>query len=216
MSGALALALLTGPFVTLPTPVFGGEPALMALARDPANMRLRCWSTRCGDAEWRKDAPSLATAERTPLALPGSRARARLRAPATRRDATAHYANHWRVGSSYRYQAVRDGVTQLGVDIGAGYRITPLHDDGVQGAGPVFRGELRVGQRLGERVLWTQRVQLEAGNTGTFFVKQSLGVDVQVWPHWLLESDAVIRHDNTRGASGLETAEAWLGIRRRF
>ena len=52
MLGVLGLALLGGPFVTLPMPVTTGDPTLMAIASDPAQMRLYCFSTRCGDEEW--------------------------------------------------------------------------------------------------------------------------------------------------------------------
>ena len=130
-----------------------------------------------------------------------------------RRDAAAHHADHFRVGTTYGYDALRDGDTRLGLNFGAGYRLAPLHDDGVRRAGPVFRGELRVGQRLGERAKWTQRIQVEAGRDDTF-VKQSIGLDVALWPEWTLETDAVIRH--RPDADALRTAEGWLGIRRRF
>lgn len=217
MLGAVGLALLSGPFVSIPTPVYGGEPALIALASDPANLRLPCYSTQCGDKEWRlagdATAPQLVTATHRPLRLPGSRSRAPLRAPATRRDASSHYANHFRVGTVYGYDALRDGDTRLGLNFGAGYRLAPLHDDGVRHAGPVFRGELRLGRRLGERAQWTQRIQVEAGRDDTF-VKQSIGLDVALWPAWTLETDAVIRHRPESDA--MQTAEGWLGIRRRF
>lgn len=217
MLGAVGLALLTGPFVSFPTPVYGGEPALIALASDPANLRVPCYSTQCGDREWRlagsADAPRLKTATHRPVILPGSGRRAPLSAPATRRDAASHYADYFRVGTSYGYDALRDGDTRLGLNLGAGYRLAPLHDDGVRHPGPVFRGELRVGQRLGERAEWTQRIQFEAGREDTF-VKQSIGLDVTLWPEWTLETDAVIRHQPN--ADALRTAEGWLGIRRRF
>lgn len=217
MLGAVGLALLSGPFVTIPTPVYGGEPSLVLLASDPANLRLPCYSTQCGDREWRlagdAKAQRLVTANRAPVRLPGSHRRAPLSAPATRRDAAAHYADHFRVGTTYGYDALRDGDTQLGLNFGAGYRLAPLHDDGVRHAGPVFRGELRVGQRLGERAQWTQRIQVEAGREDTF-VKQSIGLDVALWPEWTLETDAVIRH--RPDADAMRTAEGWLGIRRRF
>lgn len=217
MPGAVGLALLLGPFVSIPTPVYGGEPALIALASDPAHLRLPCYSTQCGDGGWRvadgARAPRLVTATRRPVSLPGSRRHAPLSAPATRRDASSHYASHFRVGTTYGYDALRDGDTRVGLNFGAGYRLAALHDDGVRHAGPVFRGELRVGQRLGERAQWTQRIQVEAGREDTF-VKQSIGLDVALWPQWTLETDAVIRHRPDSDA--LQTAEGWLGIRRRF
>lgn len=217
MLGAVGLALLTGPFVSIPTPVYGGEPALIVLASDPANLRLHCFSTQCGDREWRvadgTRTPRLVTATHRPVNLPGGRRHAPLSAPVTRRDASSHYANHVRVGTTYGYDALRDGDTRVGLNFGAGYRLAPLHDDGVRHPGPVFRGELRLGQRLGDRAQWTQRIQVEAGREDTF-VKQSIGLDVALWSEWTLETDAVIRHQPN--ADAMRTAEGWLGIRRRF
>ena len=110
MLGAVGLALLTGPFVSIPTPVYGGEPVLVALASDPANLRLPCYSTQCGDREWRlaaeAQASQLGTAARRPVRLPGSHSRLRLSAPAARRDASRHYADHFRVGTTYGYDAL--------------------------------------------------------------------------------------------------------------
>jgi hypothetical protein len=54
----------------------------------------------------------------------------------------------------------------------------------------------------------------DTGN-GERFVKQMLGVDVDLPSDWELETDYVIRYDS-QGASGSDTAEAWLGLRRRF
>jgi len=221
MIAALGLAILAGPFVTLPSPQFGGDPTLIALASDPARLRLHCFSTRCGDEEWRQAVtPATPTSEsprtkkpRRPR-LPGAQVALPLRAPATPRDARANYSNDWRIGTRYSVQAMRNGDTQLGVQVGAGYRLAPLYDDGIHTPGPVLRGEFDLGQRIGERAWWTQRIQWETGR-GESFVKQSLGLDISLWPEWMLETDVVIRHDS-RGDSGSETAESWMGIRRRF
>jgi len=220
MFAAMGLAVLAGPFVTLPSPQFGGDPTLIALASDPARMRLYCFSTRCGDEEWRRQllpTPSTtghrrANAQRP--RLPGTRAAMPLRAPAVPRDSRSNYSNDWRIGTRYEMQALRDGDTQLGLQFGAGYRLAPLYDDGIGNTGPVLRGTIDIGQRLGERAWWTQRIQFEAGR-GERFVKQSIGLDVQLWPTWTLETDVIIRHDS-RGDSGSETAESWMGIRRQF
>lgn len=58
MLGSLGLVLLTGPFITLPVAAIG-DPALMALGSDPAQLRLFCYSIRCGDEEWRRAASPL-------------------------------------------------------------------------------------------------------------------------------------------------------------
>lgn len=220
MSGVLGLVLLGSPFVTLPSPALNGDPTLIALASDPAQMRLYCFSTRCGDEEWRlalaqQTAPPRARHDsRRSLRLPGSQRYANLSAPATPRESQSLYSNDWRIGTRYRVQALRDGPTQLGLQFGAGYRLAPLHDDGIGQPGAVVRGELNFGQRIGERALWTQRVQVESGR-GDTFVKQSLSLDVNLWPNWTLESDFAIRHDSRNGG-GSETAESSIELRRRF
>lgn len=220
MFAALGLAVLAGPFVTLPSPQFGGDPMLIALGSDPARLRLHCYSTRCGDEEWRQQLlPSTPATDRRRAntrrpRLPGTSAALPLRAPTIARQSHAGYSNDWRIGTRYNVQAVRDGDTRLGLQFGAGYRLAPLHDDGVSATGPVFRGMIDFGQRLGERAQWTQRIQFETGR-GESFVRQAIGLDVALWPAWTLETDVIIRHDS-RGDSGSETAESWMGIRRRF
>lgn len=219
MLGAFATGLLGGAFLTLPSPALNGDPTLIAIASDPAQMRLYCFSTRCGDQEWQVAMSAPAPAEpvdprhRT-LRLPGSQRYASLSAPATPRDSKALYSNDFRIGTRYNVQAMRDGPTQLGLSLGAGYRLAPLYDDGINIPGPVLRGELNFGQQIGERAQWTQRVQFESGR-GEAFVKQSVSLDVDLWPNWTLESDFAIRHDTQTGG-GKETAESRIEIRRRF
>ncbi|CAG4977559.1 DUF481 domain-containing protein [Novilysobacter luteus] len=218
MSALLGLALLAGPFTTLPPPAHVGDPALVALGSDPARLRLFCWSTRCGDAEWRQ---ALAPAsglfnggrQRAP-ALPGSEPWIGLHAPARPRTSAASYANDWRIGARYGLQAIDNGPTRLGVQLGAGYRLATLRDDGIALPGPVLRGSLEIAHELGDRAHWNQRIQFETGH-GMTFVKQSLGLDVVLWPSWTLESDLLIRHDEF-GPSGSESAESSLRLRRRF
>ena len=50
---------------------------------------------------------------------------------------------------------------------------------------------------------------------GEAFVKQSVSLDVNLWPNWTLESDFAIRHD-TQSGGGKETAESSIELRRRF
>ncbi|MDI9238484.1 DUF481 domain-containing protein [Lysobacter sp. LF1] len=219
MLGALATGLLGGAFLTLPSPALNGDPTLIAIASDPAQMRLYCFSTRCGDEEWQVALSAPMPAEpRDPrqrtVRLPGSQRYASLSAPATPRDSKALYSNDFRIGTRYNVQAMRDGPTQLGLSLGAGYRLAPLYDDGINQAGPVLRGELNFGQQIGERAQWRQRVQFESGR-GEAFVKQSMSLDVNLWPDWTLESDFAIRHD-TQGGGGKETAESKIELRRRF
>ncbi|HEY5805461.1 MAG TPA: DUF481 domain-containing protein [Lysobacter sp.] len=220
MPGVLGLALLGGSLLTLPSPALNGDPTLIAIASDPAQMRLYCFSTRCGDEEWQPansaGAPTVPATGARPrsVRLPGSQRYAQLSAPATPRESRGNYSNDFRIGTRYGVQALRDGPTQLGLTLGAGYRLAPLYDDGINQAGPVLRGELNFGQKIGERATWTQRVQFESGR-GEAFVKQSLSLDVSLWPNWTLQSDFAIRHD-TQNGGGSETAESKLELRRRF
>ncbi|HEV8693401.1 MAG TPA: DUF481 domain-containing protein [Lysobacter sp.] len=205
--------VVVSPFMTLPMPVQGPSP-VVAITIDPAWFRPRCLSTRCGDEEWRRElAPMPIQHQRRPR-LPGIQAALPLRAPAKPRDSHAAYSNDWRIGTRYGFQLLRDRDMQFGVEVGAGYRIAQLYDDGVSRPGPVFRGGINLGRRFGERAQWNQRVQFEAGN-GERFVKQMLGLDVELASDWMLETDYVIRYDS-QGASGSDTAEAWFGVRRRF
>ncbi|SFK51651.1 Protein of unknown function, DUF481 [Lysobacter sp. cf310] len=224
MSGLLGLALLGGPLLTLPTMPVPGDPTLMALASDPAQMRLYCFSTRCGDEEWRlalapppPQARELAEPQRParrPLRLPGSQRYIGLSAPAAARESRGAYSNDFRIGTRYGLQVLRDGPTQLGLQFGAGYRLAPLYDDGINRPGAVMRGELNFGQKIGDRARWTQRVFVESGH-GDTFVKQSVRLDVALWPDWTLETDFAIRHDSD-GGGGSESAESSIELRRRF
>lgn len=218
MLGALGLALLAGPFVTLPaTATAEPAPEVAALGADPARMRLWCYSLRCGDEEWRpvRGPASLQFATETGAGpLPGSEPWIGLSAPATPRDSRASYANDWRIGTRYGVQALRDGPARIAVQVGAGYRMAPLGDDGIHLPGPVMRGALDFGYRFGERAHWNQLIQWETGQ-GQTFVKQSVGLNVALWPDWMLETDFAIRHDEM-GRSGLESAESSVQLHRRF
>ena len=216
MLGTLGLALLSAPFMTLPAPASYGDPTLVALGSDPAQLRLFCYSTRCGDEEWRR-ARSPARQDFSDggnLVLPGSTPWIGLHVSSHSRHSAASYANAWRIGARYRVQAVSNGPTSLGVQLGAGYRLAPLYDDGIHLPGPVLRGVVEIDHQLTPRAEWNQRIQFETGH-GMTFVKQSVGLDVALWPHWNLESDFTIRHDEV-GRSGTESAESSLKLRRRF
>lgn len=221
MLGILGLALVSAPFVTLPMPTGYGDPTLVALGSDPARLRLFCYSTRCGDEEWqRARRPSRHglfdsnAGARGRSGLPGNTPWIGLHVSPQARHTAAAYANDWRIGARYRVQAVSNGPTTLGVQLGAGYRLAPLHDDGIHQPGPMLRGVVEFGHRLTPQAEWSQRIQFETGH-GMTFVKQSVGLDVALWPHWELESDFTIRHDEV-GRSGTESAESSVRLRRRF
>lgn len=204
---------IVSPFATTPIPVQDAAP-VEAISIDPVWFRPDCLKVRCGDEEWQRQLQPLKVSEKARPRLPGLRAARALSAPARPRESRAAYSNDWRIGTRYGLQLVREPDTRLGVEFGAGYRFAPLNDDGIALPGPVFRGGLTLGHRLGDRAHWTQRVQFETGN-GEHFVKQMLGIDVALPSDWELETDYVIRYDSLR-TSGSDTAEAWLGLRRRF
>lgn len=222
MLGALGLALLGGPFVTIPSPAYGGDPTLIAIASDPVQMRLPCFSIRCGDSEWRHvlgtDRPELPLAEQPTVRLPGTRRKIGLSAPAVPRDSRDAYVNlnNWRVGTDYDVSAMRDGPLRVGLELGAGYQLAPLHAEGPQQTGPIFRGAIDFDSRFSERAQWTQRIEFQGGRGGEAFVRQKIGLDVSLWPDWTLETDFAIRHDTRNGNGGSETAESSIELRRRF
>ncbi len=205
---------IASPFLTTPVPVQEAA-SVAAISIDPAWLHPDyCLRLRCGDEEWQRQLQPLPVQSRGRPRLPGVRAAHPLSAPARPRESHALYSNDWRIGTRYGVQLVREADTQFGVEFGAGYRLAPLYDDGIALPGPIFRGGISLGRRFGERTQWSQRVQFEAGN-GERFVKQMLGLDVALPSDWELETDYVIRYDS-QGASGSDTAEAWLGLRRRF
>lgn len=221
MSVVLGMALAVIPFTTLPAAsTVPGDPVLVELGADPAQLRQLCYSTRCGAEEWHRGSPlspslTFAGTRKGRPTLPGSQRWIGLSAPARRRDSTASYSNDWRIGTRYHVQAMRDGPTQLGLQLGAGYRLAPLSDDGIGHPGPVVRGAVDLGHRINDRASLSQRIQFEAGQDGSTFVKQSIGVDVSLWPDWTLESDFQIRHTES-GRTGTESAESTLQLHRRF
>lgn len=209
------------PFLTLPAQetatAYVLETSLLpaeVFQPDPIWYRPGCLQLHCGDEEWRRELRLLPVASRPSPRLPGVRSARPLSAPARPRDSRSSYSSDARIGTRYGMQLVRDGDARLGIEVGAGYRLTPAYDDGVSVPGPIFRGGINLGYRFGERAQWSQRVQFEAGG-GQHFVKQMFGLDVSLADDWQLETDYVIRYDSL-GASGSDTAEAWLGVRRLF
>lgn len=221
MSVLLGMALAVIPFTTLPAAsVVPGDPILVEMGSDPSQLRQFCYSTDCGDGEWHRGSsrsPMLGfrASRKARPGLPGGQRWISLWAPARARDGTASYSNNWRIGTRYHMQALRDGPTRLGLQLGAGYRLAPLNDDGIGHPGAVVRGEVDFGHRINDRTNWSQQIQFEAGQDGSTFVKQTVGLEVSLWPEWTLQSDFQIRHRES-GATGTESAESSLKLRRRF
>lgn len=71
----------------------------------------------------------------------------------------------------------------------------PYVDDGVATTGAVARGKVEWRQQLAPRTLLVQQLKLEAGRSDTY-VRNTVGVDVEVLPQWLLQSSLETRHDS--------------------
>lgn len=211
MPGIACGSLLAPLLLISPPAVAPLEPVLEAAGRVLVEPRTRCLSLRCRGREWQPAQAPLPLADGAARTrLPGAPAGVGLRAPATPRESTALYSNDWRVGSRYGVQLVREPGTQLGLQVGAGYRLAPRHDDGIRMPGPMLRSELSFAHALGSRARWQQRVLVEGGR-GDVFVRQAFALDVELWPAWTLETDYVMRRDGIGGSS-----EGSVRVLRRF
>ncbi|MBB1087170.1 hypothetical protein H4F99_01565 [Lysobacter sp. SG-8] len=215
---SLLLGLVLSPFLATPMPANVSQPRQVAEVVDMGWRRRTCLALRCNDAEWAREVDA---ARREAVHADGlsrfraqDRRHARLRASAHRRLSRDNYSNRYRIGSRHGVELLREGESHLVVAFDAAYRLAPRSDDGIGEAGPVFRSSIDFGRRFGERTHWSQKVLVETGQ-GQTFVKQVFDVNVTLMPNWTLEGDYVIRH-RTSGKSGTETAEGWLGVRRRF
>lgn len=209
MTAVWWLALAGLPVFQQPLPESPGEPAAFAIAAGRADMRRPCYALVCPDAEW------LATTPYTTLAkphVPGSvpelparkpsplvsRRHASLRAPVRPRERYDTEANRVKVATRFGFEAIRTPGTELRVELGTGYRLVPRADYGTAAQGPIARGRLQLSQRIGNRTLLNQQVQVETGRFDTF-TRQVIGVDVSLQPNWTLQSRLETRHDS--GAS---------------
>lgn len=188
------------PFADLPD-----SPAAIALASDEVTLRRPCLRLRCADGEWRRPRPAATYAYRdggrkvvrTPLpgaATPGVRG---LPAPG-RRDWMAPYAGLDRVGGRYGLTLLDKPDTGVDIELGTGYRWQPYVDDGSADTGPVARGRVALRQQLGEHARLLQETRIEAGRDNAF-VRNWLGLEVQLQPQWRLSSDLEVRHDTAAG-----------------
>lgn len=219
----LWLAMAGLPVFQLPIAGAPDRPAAIALAAGDVSLRRPCLALRCVDAEWA--APSAATTyayrgDEQPVVhtvlpgapLPGVRT---LPAPGNR-DWMAPYAGLDRVSARYGTTVLDKPGTGVDIEIGTGYRWQPYADNGGADTGVVARGRLEVRQKLGERTRLRQQTRVEAGRQNTY-VRNSLGVEVQLKPQLKLTSDVEVRHDTAaNGGSGQTDTEGNVRLRYAF
>ena len=216
------LAVAGLPVFQQPLAAAPEQPAAIALAAGDVRLQPPCLRLACGAREWRE--PGAATTYayresehpvRTTLpgaATPGVRA---LPAPA-RRDWVAPYAGLDRVSARYGRSLVASPTTALNVEVGTGYRWQPYVDNGAADTGMVARGQIELKKKIGQRTRLSQQTKIEAGRENTF-VRNSLGVDVQLRPQWTLRSDLEMRHDTAAdGGSGRTDTEGSVELKYAF
>src|SRR5690606_10854480 len=221
------LALVGLPVFMQPLPEAPAQPAAMAVASGQVSLRQPCLRLACGDAEWqaalaspvvaRPKAPGAITPIR-PLRLPrlATRRYIGLYSPASRRDRFYSTGGSALVATRYGLEAVRSPDTRLDLEFGTGYRLQPYADWGTSAEGPVASGQVRLTQRLGDRAAINQQVRIERGRENAF-VRQTIGLDVELDPQWSLLGDLELRHDTAgNGGEGRTDREGSLRLRYRF
>lgn len=219
------LAVVGLPVFTHPLPEAPDRPAVVAIASGHVSLRQPCYRLVCADAEWmipeghRRMDPTHAPgsyARIAPADLPqlASRRVIGLSSPATRRDWFYSTGQDDRIAATYGFEALRLPTTRLQVELGTGYRMLPYVDFGTGSTGPIARGSLQLSQRFGERALLQQRVQVETGRAETF-VRQTIGLDLQLQPQWTLSSDFELRH-REGAAGGTTDTEGAMRLRYAF
>lgn len=219
----LWLAMAGLPVFQLPIAGAPDRPAAIALAAGDVSLRRPCLALRCGEVEW--GAPSAATTYayrgddqpvlRTVLPgapMPGVRT---LPAPG-RRDWVAPYAGLDRVSARYGTTVVDKPTTGVDIEFGTGYRFQPYADNGGADTGVVARGRVELRQKLGEHARLRQQTRVEAGRENTY-LRNSLGVEVQLKPQLTLRSDVEVRHDTAaNGGSGQTDTEGSVHLQYAF
>lgn len=192
-------AVLGQPVFVLPLPQVADSPAVFAVASADPRLRSACLSLRCLQTGWELPDPSFAANPpaspfATPRALPRARSHG-LSAPASSREWTASDGHDWRVSTRYGFTPIRQGGTQLKVEIGGGYRFQPYVDDGTSTAGPVARSRIELTRQLGPRMQFSQQVRVESGRYDTY-LRNVFALDVQLEPRLLLRSQVQTTRDS--------------------
>jgi hypothetical protein len=197
MLAALWLVVLGQPVFLLPFPQAPDTPATLAIAGSQVSLQRPCRSLQCLQAGWQLRPPPV-MARRSPFAMPRALPARRyigLRAPASRQDWIDAYGSNARLGARYGFEPIRDGGTQLRIELGSGYRLQPWADDGIGQIGPVARGSVQWLQQLGERTRLSQQLRVETGR-GDTFVRNAMALDIALQPNWTLRSSFELRHDS--------------------
>jgi len=221
------LAMVGLPLFMQPLPESPGEPATIAIAAGRVSLRIPCYSLVCRDAEW--EAPSAYTRLQRPT-IPGTLPRLRptrtsplatrryvqLYSPATRRDWVTSRGSDWRIDTGYGFEAIRTPETNLRLELATGYRLEPYVDNGTAAIGPIAAGRMQLSQAFGDRARLTQQVQIETGRRNTF-VRQTIGLDIELDTQWTLRSDVEMRHDSAaNGGNGETDTESSVKVRYAF
>lgn len=210
-----------------PLPEAPGEPAALAVADGRASLRMPCYRLVCTDAEWLEPTryttlwkpqvpgtvPRLRPVRVSPLA---TRRYTSLRAPTTRREWFDAEATNAKVDTTYGLRAFHSPDTDLQFELGTGYRLQPYADHGTAAIGPIASGGLRLSQDFGDWGRLNQQVMVETGRRNTF-VRQTIGVDIDLQPRLTLQSRIEMRHDTAAdGGRGATDTEGSLRLRYAF
>lgn len=210
MLAPLWLAVAGLPVFHQPFAAVPDTPAALALASNEVTLRRPCLRLLCADSEWRPPEAATTYAYREEgdsqvkrALLPGAPMPGVRTLPAPgRRDWVKPYAGLDRVGGRYGLTVVDRPGTGIDVEVGTGYRWQPYVDNGGADIGPVARGRVELRQKLGKHAHLLQETRIEAGRENTY-LRNSLGVEVQLQPQWSLSSDVEVRHDTAaNGGSG--------------
>ena len=221
------LAVVGLPVFMQPLPEAPDLPAAVAVASGRVSLRQPCFRLACADVEWM---PTAATPARPDARAPGTVVAIRsqrlprlatrrfigLYSPASRRDWFYSTGGAALVDTRYGLEAVRSPQTQVEVELGTGYRLQPYANYGTAAQGPVATGHLRLSQRLGERAELSQQVRMERGRENAF-IRQTVGLDLQLDPQWSLLGDFELRHDTAgNGGEGRTDREGSVRLRYAF
>lgn len=109
---------------------------------------------------------------------------------------------------SYGYQAIDSEVTQLGFQVGPGYRRAKNRSSGEVEGDAVLRGRVDYRHRLTETTELSNVFLVEGGADNTF-AQNDLGVSVKINSSLALKSGLQLRH-NTDNAPGTESTDKLL------
>ena len=220
------LAVVGLPVFMQPLPEAPDQPAALAVASGRVSLRQPCLRLVCADAEWQQ--ASRAPRTLGPAQVPGAfevirsqrlprlatRRFIGLHSPASRRDWFDSSGGAALVDARYGMEAVRNAQTRVQLELGTGYRLQPYANYGTAAEGPVAMGQLRLSQRLGELGSLNQQVRVERGRENAY-LRQTIGVDLDLAPQWSLLGDVELRHD-TAGNGGQWHTDREGSVRLRY